>query len=751
MYRFRRSSLVFSVLALLLFGFSQAAFAQSDYDPPDRVARLNYLRGNVSFLPSDGDPNDWVSAMPNRPMTTGDRMWADRDGRAELHIGSTALRIDANTGLSFLNLNDNVVQLQLSAGSLIIRVRRMDSSDSFEVETPNLAFNIQQPGTYRIDVSADGNRTVVIVRQGYGVATGGGRSYNILSDQQAMFTGGDYLEYDLMDADRQPMSEFDSWVADRDRREDHISSTRYVSAEVTGYEDLDGNGDWDRAPEYGAIWYPRNIQAGWAPYRFGHWIWVFPWGWTWVDDMPWGFAPFHYGRWVSYRNRWGWVPGPIVARPSYCPALVAWVGGGPGFNFSVSFGVGGGIAWFPLGPREVFVPNYRVSDRYVTRVNISNTVVERTTVVNIYHNTNNTQINYINRRAPGGVTAVSHETFVNARPVGRNVVNVPQNEIERAPITRALPAEPDRRSRQGAGQQNAPQPPPQIMNRPVVTERGQPRVNRPVMPGEGQPPQGGAGQQPPPNQDQRGRGNQPQQQQPPQNPPGRGNEDRGRGNQQPPPQQQQVPPPQPPPPQQQQQQQQPPPPQKQPPQRPPEQAPPERQQPPVQTPPQQQQVPPPPSPPQNPRGRGNERPPEQAPPERQQPPPPQQQQQQVPPQPPQPRGGGGQQPPNQDQRGRGNQPPPVQVPPQQLPPQRQQPPQPPPQQQAPPPVPVKQAPPVRPPTQQENTNEKAKQAEWEKAHPRPPQTPPPAPPKKDDKTDDKNKGRGRGGSGGSDH
>ena len=169
-------------------------------------------------------------------------------------------------------------------------------------------------------------------------------------------------------------------------------------------------------PDYGPVWVPTGVAVGWAPYRFGHWVWIAPWGWTWVEDEPWGFAPFHYGRWVSVGGVWGWVPGPVAVRPVYAPALVAWVGGTPGFSFSVSIGAGGGIGWFPLGPREVFVPGYRVSDAYVTRVNVTNTVVERTTVINVYHN-NVTNITYVNQRVNGGVTVVSHDTFVNARPV----------------------------------------------------------------------------------------------------------------------------------------------------------------------------------------------------------------------------------------------------------------------------------------------------------------------------------------------
>ena len=453
-------------ITILFLGFSRAASA--DDDPPGRVARLNYLRGTVSFLPAGGSDDDWVNAVPNRPMTIGDRVWADNESRAELHIGSTAIRMDQSTGVSFINLSDDTVQIQLSEGSLIIRVRRLDPNETFEVDTPNLAFSLLRPGVYRIDASADGNRTAVLVRQGQGAVTGGGRSFNVKSDQQAIFSGTDNLEYDLVDADAQPLSEFDTWASDRDRREDSSSSARYVSSDTTGYEDLDTYGTWTDAPEYGHVWVPTGVAVGWAPYRFGHWVWIMPWGWTWVDEEPWGFAPFHYGRWAFWGARWVWVPGPMGPRPCYAPALVAWVGGGPGFSFSVSFGGGGGVAWFPLGPREVFVPSYHVTNVYVTRVNITNTVVDRTTVINTYNNVNVRNVTYVNQRVNGGVTAVPHEVFVKGQAVARNNVQLPQREVMNAPVTRQIQEAPQKESIVGSARPAVVRPPASMLTRPVV-------------------------------------------------------------------------------------------------------------------------------------------------------------------------------------------------------------------------------------------------------------------------------------------
>ena len=138
-----------------------------------------------------------------------------------------------------------------------------------------------------------------------------------------------------------------------------------------------------------------------------------------MEDEPWGFAPFHYGRWAEVGGGWCWVPGPVVVRPVYAPALVVFVGG-PRFGMSVSFGGGGGgVAWFPLGPREVYVPPYRTSERYVQRVNVTNTTVNVVNVTNVYNNVNVTNVTYMHQNNVGAVTAVSHDTFVNARPVGR--------------------------------------------------------------------------------------------------------------------------------------------------------------------------------------------------------------------------------------------------------------------------------------------------------------------------------------------
>ncbi|MGB3576780.1 MAG: DUF6600 domain-containing protein [Candidatus Sulfotelmatobacter sp.] len=447
---------------------SQDANAQ---DPPGRVARLNYMEGSVSFQP--GGENDWVDAVLNRPLVTGDNLWADEDSRAEVHIGSTALRLGAKTGITLLEVSDRAAQIRLAQGSLIVKIRHVDDEDSYEIDTPNVAFTVMQPGDYRLDVDVDGNRTEVTVWRGRGEVTGGGSSYTVVANQHATFTGSDHLDYELGQVPAE--DGFDTWASNRDQVEDQSDSANYVSREMTGYEDLDEYGDWSYVAGYGTCWRPRVLVAGWAPYHFGHWAWVGPWGWTWVEDEPWGFAPFHYGRWAFASGGWLWVPGPSVVRPMYAPALVAWVGGGPGLNFS--FGFGAGVGWFPLAPGEVFLPGYRVSRVYVNNVNFTNTRVDIARVTNAYNtvvlnrSTTVNNIAYANRNVNGGVTVVSRDTFVNARPVARNVVSVPARELAAAPVAHTVAFEPVRSSVLGAGRPVANRPPAAVTSRPVVALR----------------------------------------------------------------------------------------------------------------------------------------------------------------------------------------------------------------------------------------------------------------------------------------
>ncbi len=443
-------------------------------DPPSLIARLSFIDGSVSYQP--GGENDWAAAMTNRPLVSGDNLWADANSRAEVHVGSTALRLGAQTGITLLEVSDHAAQIRLAQGELIVKVRHVDDDDMYEIDTPNVAFVVMQPGDYRFDVSQDGGHTNVTVWRGRGQATGGGSSYMLAAGQHAAFTGGDpvdngQINFDLSHAPAG--DDFDNWAMQRDRDEDESDAANYLSRDMSGYEDLDAYGSWTYVPGYGPCWQPSVVVAGWAPYHFGRWAWVGPWGWTWMADEPWGFAPFHYGRWANGANGWMWVPGPKAVRPVYAPALVAWLGGGQKSNFSFDAGVG----WLPLAPGEVFIPGYRVSRSYVNRVNTTNTVVNVVRINDVYNTVvinrgaaaNN--LTYANRGVSGGVTVVTRETFVNGRAVASNAVSLPAKELASAPVSHTVAAEPVRASVTGSGKTIAIKPPATVTSRQVVALR----------------------------------------------------------------------------------------------------------------------------------------------------------------------------------------------------------------------------------------------------------------------------------------
>ena len=396
--------------ALGAAGLPALAQAQSA-DPPGRVARLNAFDGTVTYAPAG--TSDWRYTDRNRPLTTGDAVWVERNSRAEMHVGGTAVRMGASTSVVLSAVTDQNVQLNVTQGTVGLHLRAFDPNQPYEIDTPNLAFVPQQAGEYRLDVDPGGVTTVSVWR-GAATVYGQGASVPLQSGQRVAFVGQNLTQ---QSAGPLVADGFDQWVRQRDAREEGSISARYVSRDMTGFESLDDYGAWQETPGYGAVWVPSDVPTGWAPYRTGHWAWVDPWGWTWVDDAPWGFAPYHYGRWAYVDARWCWVPGPVAVRPVYAPALVGWVSGNSGGNaWGITFAAGGaGLAWFALGPHDAYRPAYRASASYVTNINRS-TVIQTTNVTNIH--VNNV---YVNRNVRGAVSTMPAQAFVQGRRVGAPV------------------------------------------------------------------------------------------------------------------------------------------------------------------------------------------------------------------------------------------------------------------------------------------------------------------------------------------
>lgn len=426
---------------LLMFAASGHALA----DPPGRVARLSYVGGDVSMQPAGLD--EWSEARVNRPLITGDSLYSDRASRAEMEIGAATLRLDERSTFRLLNLDDDSAQIELTSGTLSLTVRQVFDGQTYEIDTPTLALVVQTPGQYRVDIAPDGDSTMVSVVDGNGDVYGrDNASFRVREGESYRFHDSQLRDYEVLDLPRQ--DEFDRWCYERADRYERSPSRRYVSDEVIGYADLDDYGSWSTAATYGAIWYPSRVDAGWAPYRDGHWSWIDPWGWTWVDNTAWGFAPSHYGRWAYVGTRWGWVPGPRNVRPIYAPALVAFVGGG---GFSVSISSGGPIGWFPLGPRDVYVPWYRGSRDYFNNINVRNTtIINNTYITNVYNDYSRgrpvNNFNYAYRNDQRAYTAVSHDAFINARSVDSARVQVAQSQLSQGRVVSRIEMAPTARS-----------------------------------------------------------------------------------------------------------------------------------------------------------------------------------------------------------------------------------------------------------------------------------------------------------------
>jgi len=356
----------------LLLGLALLAAKPALADPPTRAGRVAEVVGDAWLF--DAESREWVRLLRNQTVAEGDRLRTDERSRVSLRVGSTSLWVDERSDLEFTQLDEGRVLLQLARGDLGLRLRSQEAVSEYKVQTREGMSFAEREGLYRVEQLDRGSKVYALQgRLRFESGRGGDVPPVWLeSGEQAelWWANGPRTERQRLEGDS-----FSDWVLAQSRAEGDslpAMAQRYVSPEMTGVEDLDRNGRWEQSSEFGAVWIPFVVVPDWAPYRYGRWVWTRHWGWSWVDDAPWGFAPFHYGRWVYWGNRWCWTPGRYAVRPVYAPALVAWVGGA----VSVGVSLGSGrpapprYGWYPLAPREVYVPSYRHSPGYEQRLNI---------------------------------------------------------------------------------------------------------------------------------------------------------------------------------------------------------------------------------------------------------------------------------------------------------------------------------------------------------------------------------------------
>jgi hypothetical protein len=397
------------MLALgVLAGMALVAHGQGPETPDSEQAavgltppRLGFVDGQVSFWRPGAE--DWSEAQVNTPLAPGDQLYTGRPGNLEIQIGARAfLRAGADTQIGLENQEPEFLQFRVTGGFASFDVRTLDPGSTVEVDTPNAAFTIDHAGYYRVDV--DEEHSSLIARRG-GRATAipaGGEAVDIASSEEVVIEGTASPQVSSYAAPQ--LDPWDKWNYARTEHLLDSVSARYVPPGVYGVDDLDSQGTWRVVPDYGAVWVPRGVPAGWAPYTTGSWMLDPDYGWTWVDTAPWGWAPYHYGRWVSVNGYWAWAPGPAVVRPAYCPALVAFFGGHGG-GVSVGIGAGGPVVgWVALGWGEPVVPWWG-RPGFVDRPSwrgwggphvVNNVVINRTTVVNVteIHDYRNTTVRH---------------------------------------------------------------------------------------------------------------------------------------------------------------------------------------------------------------------------------------------------------------------------------------------------------------------------------------------------------------------
>lgn len=453
---------------ILFAVFGTAAHAWDDEDdfwaptPP----RLSFIDGQVSYWRAGAE--DWVGARRNLPLAEGDALYAGTNSNFEVQFDSRSfVRADENTQLSLLSQEMHYIQFKVTRGLVSLDMRSMAVGDAVEVDTPDAVFTIEQPGYYRVEVNSYETRFVTRRGGRATVITADGRSLSIYPAEEIVITASNPVRVATYAAP--PADAWDRWNDARSDRIGESVSARYLPPDVYGSEDLDYYGYWRVVPEYGAVWIPRGVAPGWAPYSAGSWVWDPYYEWTWIDDAPWGWAPFHYGRWVYIGGYWAWAPGPVVRRSVYAPALVAFLIRGHDVSVRISVGLPG-LWWVALSWGEPVLPwwghhRHRWHPRWAgwggPRI-VNNVVVKQTTIINV------NEIHYHNAKEPRAVLTAPADKFGSA-PI-RATAEARYRQEEFLPVRGEMPVKPARESLYGGAPKAVP-PPREVVMRPVVATR----------------------------------------------------------------------------------------------------------------------------------------------------------------------------------------------------------------------------------------------------------------------------------------
>jgi len=304
---------------------------------PVRMARVAYIQGGASWR-TDAN-SDWSTATTNLPLRQGASLSVHNGSRTEIQFDDgSRLRLGSGTVVTFQTLYSDAhgefTELKFNTG--LASITLVTKVSVFQLDTPLTSIKAQGPANIRIGVSKG---VEVAVRKGR-IECAGSQGSTILNsgDYVNMADNSSPLEVASLPAE-------DNWDQFNDNRDTSYNRPApYMPSNVAIMSaNLDNYGSWSAHAKYGHIWRPRGMRSGWRPYQDGHWVWVDPFGWTWVGTEEWGWAPYHYGSWVHDSYGWGWAPGP--RHQYWSPAVV---------SFSV---YNNNVAWVPLSPVEVVYPS----------------------------------------------------------------------------------------------------------------------------------------------------------------------------------------------------------------------------------------------------------------------------------------------------------------------------------------------------------------------------------------------------------
>jgi hypothetical protein len=424
-------SLRLLVASLLLSSVVWAGTARAEAAPPEMVGRIAAVAGGVSLRPASGG---WGDSALNDPVASGMALRTSSTGRATLGIGPRMVALSGGSELDIVRLDEGILQIAVRQGRIGLHVARLDPGETVEIDLSRGGLWLLAPGDYDITAGNEQSAARVAVFDGRVRFVGEGADATVMAGSAVTLSGKGLVSTSIESA------KADDFVATwRPTPGDPVEpvALRHVSPDMTGWETLDANGSWETVADLGAVWCPTTLPEDWAPYRNGHWRWVMPWGWNWIDDMRWGFAPSHYGRWARVNERWGWVPGDRAAPPVYAPALVDFLGTA-GVGLSYPDASGPAVAWFPLAPGEVYWPSYTSALEAIRRLNAGAVKDVSKIGAGIDGEPPGDLITapYQNRRF---ASVVPRSVFVGGRAVAPALVQLPEPRLDNAPL---LPGSP---------------------------------------------------------------------------------------------------------------------------------------------------------------------------------------------------------------------------------------------------------------------------------------------------------------------